>query len=161
MSRRPPAALALLLTLGALLVGVCAGAVPASAASSRPSLAMIERNVMCTVCGVPLEEADSPQANDEKAYIIGLLDQGQNYDQIKKALVAQYGPAVLALPPASGFDLTVYIVPVIVVLAVAGLLAILLPRWRRRSPAPATTALPSLSASDSARLDEDLARFDG
>ena len=52
---------------------------------------------MCPVCGTLLELAESPQATREKAFIEKLVKQGQSKDEIKEALVAQYGDAVLAL----------------------------------------------------------------
>jgi hypothetical protein len=58
----------------------------------------------------------------------------------------------------------VWWVPVAVVAAVLALLAVLLPRWRRRAPGEdddaAPSGAPTLSAADARRLDEDLARYD-
>ena len=73
--------------------------------------------------------------------------------------MAQYGPAVLGLPQASGFDLAAYLVPVAVLLAGIALLFALLPRWRRRAPAPALGA-SQMSDADRERLDADIARLD-
>jgi cytochrome c-type biogenesis protein CcmH/NrfF len=117
---------------------------------------------MCVTCKIPLNVAQSPQADRERAFIQGLIDQGQGEAQVKRALVAQYGPAVLALPSAHGFDLAAYLVPLAALLAVLAALALLLPRWRRHAPAQAINGSPSptLSATDAARLDADLARFD-
>ena len=64
----------------------------------------------------------------------GLIAKGESEEQIKQRLLAQYGPAVLALPQTSGFDLTAYLVPVVVVLGGVILLIVLIPRWRRRAP---------------------------
>ncbi|HTQ69370.1 MAG TPA: cytochrome c-type biogenesis protein CcmH [Solirubrobacteraceae bacterium] len=128
----------------------------------RASLTGIERQVMCVTCKIPLNVAESPQADRERAFIRELIDGGLDEAQIKHALVGQYGSTVLALPPASGFDLTVYLVPAAVVAALAALLATLLVRWRRRGEGPAEAAeeAPPLSASDASRLEADLSRFD-
>ena len=134
----------------------------AATVAPRTSLPDVEREVMCPVCQLPLNVAESPQANRERVYIRSLIAQGETKDQIKRALVGQFGPEVLALPKSSGFDLVVYIVPVIVVLLLGGVVVLLLPRWRRRSraavglPSPG----PALSAADAARLDDELARYD-
>ena len=88
---------------------------------------------MCVTCKIPLNVAQSQQANRERAFIQGLIDEGQTEAQIKRSLVAQYGPTVLALPSAHGFDLTVYLVPLAALLALLATLAMLLPRWRRHA----------------------------
>jgi cytochrome c-type biogenesis protein CcmH len=135
---------------------------PASALAPRTTLPVIERQVMCVTCKIPLNVAESPQADRERVFIRGLIAEGQTEAQIKSALVTQYGPSVLALPSAKGFDLAAYLVPAAVVLALVALLALLLPNWRRHARAQAgqTTEAPELSASDAARLDADLERFD-
>ncbi len=143
------------------LVLVLAFAFAAAPAAEATSLTAIERQVMCVTCKIPLEVAESPQANAERAYIETLIVDGHDEAQIKSALVGQYGPAVLGLPAAHGFDLAAYLVPIAVVLALIGLLAVMLPRWRREAPAvPVAPGPSSLSAADAARLESDLARFD-
>jgi cytochrome c-type biogenesis protein CcmH/NrfF len=118
---------------------------------------------MCVACRTSLAVSESPEAYAERRFIQHLIDQGQTKAQIEQALVAQYGPAVLALPPAHGFNLTVYILPPALVLAGVALLAVTLPRWRRRARAaqsagPATAPRPD--PADARRLDDELARYD-
>jgi len=117
---------------------------------------------MCVTCKIPLDVAQSPQADRERTYIQSLIDRGQTEAQIKRALVGQYGPSVLALPSAHGFDLAAYLVPLGAVVVLLAAIALLLPRWRRRARAPdgPDKPQPALSSGDSARLDADLARFD-
>jgi cytochrome c-type biogenesis protein CcmH len=159
MRRRPIGALAL------LLVALFTAAPTASAATAKPraSLLNIERQVMCVTCKIPLNVAESEQATREKVYIQGLINEGQDTAQIKRALVAQYGPAVLALPSGHGFDLAAYLVPIVVVGGVLLLLALMLPRWRRRTRSRGEQETPppaSLSPADAGRLERDLARHD-
>jgi cytochrome c-type biogenesis protein CcmH/NrfF len=149
----------------ATLMALAAGPPVAGAASTpapRTSLPVIERQVMCVTCKIPLNVAQSVQADRERAFIQSLIDQGDDEAQIKRALVGQYGPTVLGLPGAHGFDLTAYLVPLAVVLALLVTLAVLLPRWRRRDGAPAggEPGASGLGAADAARLESDLARFD-
>lgn len=141
----------------ALLACPAALAVPA-----RVSLPAIEQRVMCVTCKIPLMVADSEQATREREYIKSLIAEGKTQAQVESALVGQYGPAVLALPRASGFDLAAYLVPLGAVIGLAGILALLLPRWRARARAQAgpRTDTSTLDAADAARLDADLARFD-
>lgn len=157
------------LALGALLLALAlqaAAASPALAVATRTTLPAVESQVMCVTCKISLQVAQSPQADRERAFIQRLIDAGLTEAQIKRALVREYGPTVLALPSTHGFDLAVYVVPPCVVLALLGLLALLLPRWRRRAraaPAGGEALLcspPVLSPSEEARLDADIARFD-
>ena len=135
-------------------------AAPAGAAQ-RASLPDIEDEVMCVVCNVPLNVAESPQADRERAFIQSLIDRGLSEGQIKRALVAEYGSTVLALPSAHGFDLAAYLVPLAVLAALVALATMLLVRWRHRASEPAPAPIPEeLSEADAARLQADLARFD-
>jgi cytochrome c-type biogenesis protein CcmH len=128
----------------------------------KTSLTTIERQVMCVTCKIPLNVAQSQQADRERVFIQRQIAHGDSEAQVKDALVGQYGVTVLGLPRAHGFDLTAYLVPLAAVLALAVTLLTLLPRWRRHARAQAEAALPTskLSATDAARLDSDLARFD-
>ena len=155
-----------LITLGAALAIAAAASgawMGEAGAAVRPSLPTIERQVMCVTCKIPLNVAQSPQADRERAFIQSLIDAGQTEAQIKRALVGQYGSTVLALPATHGFDLAAYLVPAAALLALLAVLGVLLPRWRTRARAASargTTPPTTLSAADTARLDADLARFD-
>lgn len=149
--------------LALIAVSAAVAAAPAAALTQRTSLSAIEAQVMCVTCGIPLQEADSPAAQQEKTYIQGLVAAGDTASQIRNDLVAQYGVAVLALPPDSGFNAAVYLVPIAAVLLALGLAVVLAPRWRRnrRARPAAADAAGALSAAENARIDADLARFDG
>jgi len=156
---RPAAALVAALVAAAVLAATASAAAHPGA---RASLTDIENDVMCVACHESLAVAQSPQAQAERDYIRGLIARGLDKAQIERQLVSQYGPSVLGRPPAHGFNLTVYVLPpAILILGVVGL-SILLPRWRRRSRSSAATAgVPSLSAADAHRLEEELARYEG
>jgi cytochrome c-type biogenesis protein CcmH len=155
-------------SLLAALVAVFALAAPISptaAAAVRPhvSLLAIERQAMCVTCKVALDESQAPQADREREYILSLIDKGESEAEIKRALVAQYGPTVLGLPSAHGFDLAVYLVPLAVVLGLLATVLLLIPSWRRRARAQGAAAgahAATLSPADAARLESDLAHFD-
>jgi cytochrome c-type biogenesis protein CcmH len=152
-------ALALVLAIALTLSGTAS----ALAARARTTLPIIERQVMCVTCKIPLQVAESPQADDERAFIQELIDQGLTEAQIKRSLVAQYGQTVLALPSTHGFDLAAYLVPILAVVALLTVLAVLLPSWRKHARAASSMSSvqdTTLSPSQTARLDDDLARFD-
>jgi cytochrome c-type biogenesis protein CcmH len=153
------------LPLLALLLAALALTTPgADAAQPQTTLPAMEQQVMCVVCRTPLSVANGPQADAQRRQIRRLIAQGKSEQQIKDVLVAQYGDRVLALPNDDGFNLAVYLVPILALALALGLLAFALPRWRRetrtRAAAPATAAIPAPSAEDMQRLDEDLARRD-
>ena len=142
--------------VAALLLALLA---PAAGAAERASLIEIEKQVMCPVCGTLLQLSASPQAQREKVFISRLIDEGRSEQQIKDALVAEYGNEVLALPQGSGFSLSAYVVPIVAFLFAAIALAIGILRWRRASGGP-TSRPRGPSDEDSDRLDADLARYD-
>jgi cytochrome c-type biogenesis protein CcmH len=159
-ARPVPRRLAALLAAAALLVP---GASAAGAGGApRTSLPVIERQVMCVTCKIPLNVAQSTQADRERAFIQSLIDRGEGEAEIKRDLVGQYGPTVLGLPSTHGFDLTAYLVPLVAVLALLAALAYLLPRWRASARAQDSRhdAPAPLASSDAARLESDLSRFD-
>ena len=151
---RPLAIAAAMLTLAAFATPV------ASAQQPRASLPDIEDEVMCTICGTLLAESDSPQADRERALIRRLIDQGEDKDQIKDALVAEYGPRVLATPSGHGFDLLAWLVPgagILLVLALGGF-ALVRQRSRHRSEPPPPE--PEIAEADLTRLDRDMSSYD-
>lgn len=160
MTRVPRWLIALLLCATFALAG------PTSQAAARSSVSFtqMEQQFMCVACHEALNVAQSQESFSERAYLRLLILQGLSAPQIRTQFVSAYGPAVLASPPASGFNLTIYILPPAIVVIGAVSLAIALPRWRRRTRAEASAATGptggalALSADDTRRLDEDLAR---
>jgi cytochrome c-type biogenesis protein CcmH len=163
-TRLRTATIALLISLAATFALNASHPPAAAAATPRASLTDIESDVMCTSCREPLAVAQSPQANSERAYIRGLIAAGQTKQQILNNLVAQYGVAVLGKPPAHGFNLTVYIIPLAILALGAGILGLALPRWRRRTRAATSEpamAQPALDPRDTQRLEQELSQFRG
>lgn len=136
-------------------------ALPASSAiaSSRASLPDIEDEVMCPICGTILEASNSPQAEREREFIRSLIAQGKTKQQIQDALVAEYGPDVLAVPDSKGFDLVAWLVPIAGLVLATGLLALAL--WRiRRKPDDSGGSEPKLGEAENQRIDRDMAKSD-
>ena len=147
--------------LVALLVLACAAT--ASAATAKVQYQSAETQFMCTTCHEPLPQVNSPQADAEKAYLAQLVDHGYTMGQIKAIMEEVYGVAVLARPPASGFNALIYILPPVAVILALLTLVYTLPKWRARAKlaarAPAAVTQSSLTVEESARLDEELKRF--
>jgi cytochrome c-type biogenesis protein CcmH/NrfF len=62
-----------------------------------------------------------------------------------QAFVQEYGPTVLAAPPATGFNRAAWIIPIVVPLVALYLFFELVRRWRQRG-AIATASWPAVSA---------------
>jgi cytochrome c-type biogenesis protein CcmH len=135
-----------------LLLGLTAAVEP------RATLPDIEDEVMCVECNTALNISTSPVADQERAFIRARIADGMTKEQIKAALVEEYGPDVLAEPSGDGFDLAAWLVPGALVALAAGGVLLLARRWRRR-PEPATAG-PELDPADARRLDAELSSFD-
>ena len=153
--------------LAAVLIALAAlvGAGAASAADcTKTSVSDLEDEVMCPVCGTSLGLArEAPQARRERAYIARLVKRCRSKDEIKAALVAQFGDSVLALPKNEGFNASAYVAPLIAMLLAGAALVIGLVRWRRAgstSPRAAAAFASSrgIDPADAVRLDEELRR---
>lgn len=149
----------MILAVLAACATLLAQASPALAAVGCPrttELAM-ESKVMCQVCGVPLLVANSLEADRERAFIKTLVNRCDSASQIEAAMVAQYGPGILATPGTHGFDIIAWAVPAAAMLAAAVIVAtVLLPGRGRRSelepPSPP-------SALEEERLDAALSSY--
>jgi cytochrome c-type biogenesis protein CcmH len=149
------AALALLLAPAAALAQEC----------PKTTLGDIEDEVMCPICGTPLGLAsEAPQAQQQRAFIEEQIADCRSKEQIKTALVAQFGEGVLALPgDESGddelSDVLVYAIPALAILLALGGIGFAVVRWRGGSKRPRPGA-PAPAGSDTSRLDADLERYD-
>ena len=148
----------------ALLVALAALGLPAAAVAAdcpKTTLGDVEDEVMCQVCGTPLELAtEAPQAQRERAFIQRLIDRCQSKKQVKAALAAEYGDDVLALPGNDGFDLAAYLVPGFALLLGGGALAFAAKRWRRGRGVSGTAATPAEAPAAGKKLDADIERYD-
>jgi cytochrome c-type biogenesis protein CcmH len=152
------------LTLAILLAMFVVPAAAVAKTCPQTTLGDIEDEVMCPVCGTPLGLAsESPQAQRERAYIERLIAQCKSKDEVKRALVAEFGDRVLALPGDEGDtsvgDVLVYVVPAVGILLAAAGIGFAVLRWRRprRDGGPRGGAV---AAAEGARLDDDMERYD-
>ena len=142
-----------------LVLALALAVVPIAAASEQqPTLAELEGEVMCPVCGTTLDQSNAPAAEQIKRVILQRIAAGDSKSEIKDRLVAEYGDAILAAPPKEGFGLLAWLLPVVGALGAAAVLAVGAWRWSRgREREPET---PRLDPALEARLDDELARFE-
>jgi cytochrome c-type biogenesis protein CcmH len=144
-------------------VALAAAAVLAAAAAGAPQVSLpdIEDEVMCPTCGLPLSHSFSPQAERQREFILTQIESGKDKEQIKQALVAEFGSEVLAEPnpDESGFDIAAFLVPATVVAGGMVAIWVAVVRWRRRERRDDEPAV-ELSPADSTRVERDLSRYD-
>jgi cytochrome c-type biogenesis protein CcmH len=148
--RRLLAALAVL-TLAATVV-------PAAGAQDPPNAADLEAELVCPVCETTLDQSDAPVAQRMKSFIRERIAAGDSEDEIKDALVAEFGTGVLATPSKSGFGLLAWLVPLVALVVGAIAVGLLVRSWSRRRP-PSEPERP-LDPELDHRVDEELARFE-
>jgi cytochrome c-type biogenesis protein CcmH len=139
-----------------IVIAACSGREP----TLEERAVALDRQLMCPVCeGQTLDESRSQLAEQMKQLIREKLSAGETGEQIKAYFAdpARYGLAVLASPPASGFNLTLWVVPPALAAAgAAGVVLIL--RGMRRRAAPGA-ARPE-AETDTAPLGEYLDKVD-
>jgi cytochrome c-type biogenesis protein CcmH/NrfF len=128
-----------------------------AAAEPQTTLPDVEDEVMCVECRTALNVSTAPVADQERAFIRDRIAEGMTKDEIKAALVEEYGPDVLAEPPSEGFDIAAWLVPAALVALAALGIALMARRWRRTESEPAG---PELEPDDARRLDAELSAFD-
>jgi len=142
--------------LAAVLQAPAAGSVQeADTAGARPVVQVAEETPLdrqvreiaaqlrCPVCqSQSILESNSSLALDMRRIIREKLEAGESPDQIREYFVRSYSEWILLDPKAEGFNLTVYILPVLLVLAGAVLLVLAARRWMQR-PAESSTVTPT------------------
>jgi cytochrome c-type biogenesis protein CcmH len=150
------------LAVGLAALALALGTAASGFASERhPTLAELEGEVMCPTCHTTLDQSDSAIANRIRHFIVARIAARDTRSQIKDALVAQFGPAVLAAPPRKGFDLLAWWLPFAGLGAAAVVVSAAAWRWARaREPGSPDEASARLEPELERRLDEELARFE-
>ena len=87
----------------------------------------------CPVCqGLSLQDSPSELSQEMRAIIREQLLAGNSVEQVKQYFVAKYGEWILLQPEPHGFNLTVYIAPVLLLLGGAAFLYFTAKRWTRQ-----------------------------
>jgi cytochrome c-type biogenesis protein CcmH len=131
----------------------------AAAAAAPPNAADLEAELVCPVCETTLDQSNAPIAEKMKAFIRTRIAAGDSEQDIKDALVSQFGPEVLAKPPDGGFGLLAWLLPLTAVVAGAVVVGLLIYSWSRRREPPAA-ADDHLDPQLERLVDDELARFD-
>ena len=136
------------------------GTTAAATAEPRFTMEEIESELMCPTCQSRLDLSFSPAADRIRVFIEERRQAGWTKEEVKEALVADFGPAVLAAPPARGIGLLAWSVPLAVLLFGAIVVVVLGVVWRRRGGKSDQTGHGSTDPELDARVDAELARYD-
>ena len=147
----------------AALALACAG--PALASEQHPTQGELEAELVCPQCHEPLDESNSPIAQQMKAYIRQHIALGWTKSRIVDSLVGppnNLGPSVLGVPRKHGFDLLAWLLPLAGIAVGALALAGGAWAWSRNRPSSKLVLAdgPALDPAVERRIDEELARFD-
>jgi cytochrome c-type biogenesis protein CcmH len=119
----------------------------------------LDKQLMCPVCdGQTLDQSHAQLSTDMKQVIREKIAAGDTNQEIRDYFVARYGEVVLAAPEASGFNLLVWVMPVVITGFGALTVFWVLKNMKRKSAA-ATTAAPAPVLADR-QLDSYLAKVD-
>jgi len=132
------------------------GSVPVVAETRLDSLTRsVAQQLRCPVCqGLSLQDSPSELAQEMRSVIREQLASGKSPEEVKRYFVGSYGEFILLEPEAKGFNLAVYILPVLVVLGGGLLVIVSARRWLARPP-----AAPVEQGAD-AEADPDLASWE-
>ncbi|HEU5153069.1 MAG TPA: cytochrome c-type biogenesis protein CcmH [Iamia sp.] len=132
MTRRTLWILLGLVAVAALVVGSRS----AGPRSDEERLWAIANGVRCPQCaGQSVAQSDVPAARALRDQIRADIQAGRSDDAIRARLAAgAYGEDTLLNPPRSGFAALVWVVPVAVVIAAFGGLALAFRRWEKIGP---------------------------
>ncbi len=141
------------LILPALLLLPTAGSAPAEVSQER--VREVAKGLAC-LCGTcprrPLDECECGWADQKRARIAEALEAGQDREAIIAGFVAEFGQEAYVTPPASGFNLSAWIMPIMVLLLGAVMLGVVLRNWSRRHIDPAAGRVTETEADDPYRL---------
>ena len=149
--------------VGLVLLLAAAIAAPAPAAAQSAGGARgwaydLSDQLMSPFCpGRTLSECPSQQADTLRMWLLVQDAAGRGEEEVKQELIERFGEGILSAPPARGFGLAAYAIPVLTFVAGGCLLWFALRRLTRASPAaPGTPVGPPLDPELERIVDREL-----
>lgn len=136
------AVLLVLLALGLAAPGPVGAQAPRDEAELDALTRKVASQLRCPVCqGESIQDSPSELAQDMKAVVREQLAAGRTPEEVKAYFVSKYGEWILLEPEAHGFNLALYLLPVVAFVGGAATIAVAVRRWTRRgslaeSPVP-------------------------
>lgn len=131
-------------------------------------------SLICT-CGCPRETLGTCTcgwAHERRAELREMLKSGMSMDEAQQAYAKRFGSRALAVPPSSGSNRLLYLAPLVLIVAGAGLVISILRKWSKKGSAQGAPASPAPTPADGSpatqasrdelddKLDDELRRMD-
>jgi cytochrome c-type biogenesis protein CcmH len=143
-----------LTVLAVTVLPAVAVAQSASAMELDDATRHLASQLRCPVCqGVSIQDSPTELAQEMKGVIRQQLSDGRTPDQVKAFFVERYGEWVLLEPEPRGFNLLVYLLPILGLVLGGGYVVISVRRWTRADAPQDDPACPTASLRDSFRED--------
>ena len=108
-----------------------------SFAFAETNVSEVENNLMCTCgCSMVLYSCECGTASKMRNKIQSMINQGKDKDQIVASFVDLYGEKILSAPTKTGFNLTAWVTPFLVIGIVGVFLFKSMKRWKGKGPLP-------------------------
>lgn len=115
----------------------------ASTAELERRTSAIASELRCPVCqGVSVEDSPTELARQMRAVVRDQLAAGRTPDEVRQYFVDKYGEWILLEPKASGFNLLVYVLPWLAMLAGLAVIVFAVRRWTNAAPVDETADAP-------------------
>ena len=147
-----------------VLIALAVGAPPTGAELERQAREIDAMLVAPCCFSQQVSVHPSGAAQDVKQDVRRRLAAGETQQQILDAYMAQYGKHILAEPRAEGFDVLLYVMPLVMFIASIALVTVVIRRVTRHAPVEAPVGAgargSAMRAEDEAQLDEELRDLD-
>ena len=122
-----------------------ANATPGAAAYRLDdSVRAVSTQLRCPVCqGESIQESPADLAKEMRRLVRDQLAAGRTTEEVKAYFVSKYGEWILLEPKARGVNLTVYLLPFVMLIGGAALILVSVRRWSKPHPAPVAGAPPA------------------
>lgn len=132
----------LLLSLGTTTAVVAQGTAADSILEARTSA--LSSHLRCVVCqGLSIEDSPSELARQMRDIVKEQLRSGKSEEEVRAYFISKYGEWILLEPKARGFNLLVYALPALALLAGVALIVRSVRRWTSPAAAQVPTASPA------------------
>ncbi|MFI5245981.1 MAG: cytochrome c-type biogenesis protein CcmH [Gemmatimonadales bacterium] len=94
--------------------------------------AAVASQLRCPVCqGLSIQDSPSELSQQMRAVVKDQLREGKTPEEVKAYFISKYGEWILLEPKAKGFNVLVYALPILLVLAGLGAIVVAVRKWTR------------------------------